>query len=208
MLQSALLAAAERALNAALRLDATALPRLERFAGRVIEVECAAPAWRLFIMADGEGVRLARHWQAGSDCRLRAPAGSLLRLATSRDKTAVLHGPDVVLDGDSQALLDLAGVLQDLELDWEHELARVLGPLAGGLLGGALRSQRGWVAESAATLHRDLTDYLNEEARLLVGRAEAEARFAELDELKLALDRLEARLARLAHQPTPRPTEE
>ena len=49
----------------------------------------------------------------------------------------------------------------------------------------------------AASLKQNLADYLAEESRTLVGQREADARFAELDQLKLALDRLEARIERL-----------
>ena len=92
----------------------------------------------------------------------------------------------------------LAGVLQDLELDWEYELSRWLGPVAAPLLAGHLRSRTGWTRDNLRSLQLSLADYLSEESRTLVGRREAEARFAELDDLKLSLDRLDARIERLA----------
>jgi ubiquinone biosynthesis accessory factor UbiJ len=59
------------------------------------------------------------------------PPASLLRLALSKDnKTAILHSPEVELEGDSAVLMELAAVLQDLELDWEYELSRWIGPVA------------------------------------------------------------------------------
>ncbi|MEN0107693.1 MAG: SCP2 sterol-binding domain-containing protein [Pseudomonas sp.] len=204
MLTQALLATAETALNRVLRLDATALPRLEHLAGKVIEVDCSAPALQLFILADGAGLRLAARWDGDIACRLRAPASSLLRLAASKDKTAVLHSPEVELDGDSAVLLDLAAVLQDLELDWEYELARWLGPVGSQLLSGHLKSRARWTTQNLDSLRHNLADYLAEESRTLVGENEAQARFAELDELKMALDRLEARVERLL---TPKPSE-
>ena len=203
MLTTALLAGLELGLNRVLRLDATALPRMAALAGRVIAVDCAAPAVQLYLLPGADGLRLAGNWQGGVDCRLRAPAASLLRLAVSQDKTRVLHGPDVELDGDSAALLELAGILQDLELDWEYELARWLGPVAGQLFADQLRSRAGWAAQSLGSLQQDLADYLSEESRALVGQREAQARFNELDELKLALERLEARIERLARTPKP-----
>lgn len=197
MLRAALLASAERGINRLLRLDPTALPRLARLSGRIIEVDCSAPAWRLFILADEDGLRLAEHWGCEPDCRLRASATSLLRLATSRNKTTILHGPDVRIEGDSALLMSLAEVLQDLELDWEYELSRWLGPVGAHLLGSGVRGQAAWARQSAESLRQDLADYLNEESRALVGLAEGEARFSELDCLKLDLDRLEARVERL-----------
>lgn len=203
MIISGLLAGVELGLNRVLRLDGTALPRLERLAGRVIAVDCQAPAMQLFILPDGEGLRLAANWGGDIDCRLRAPASSLLRLAIQREKTAVLHSADVALEGDSAVLLELAGILQDLELDWEYELSRWLGPVGSQLLGSHLRSRAHWTSQTLSSLRLNLADYLSEESRSLVGQREADARFAELDRLKLALDRLDARIERLAQKHKP-----
>jgi ubiquinone biosynthesis protein UbiJ len=203
MLSTALLAGVELGLNRVLALDSTALPRLARLSGRVIAVDCTAPALQLFILPSGDGLQLAGQWAGEADCRLRAPAASLLRLATSTDKTAVLHSPQVELDGDSAALLELASILQDLELDWEYELSRWLGPVASQLLGSHIRSRANWTGKTLDSLRLNLADYLSEESRSLVGQREADARFAELDRLKLALDRLDARIERLIqpHKP-------
>lgn len=198
MLGAALLAGVEAGLNKVLALDATALPRLAALQGRVIAVDCTAPALRLFLLPGADGLRLAGHWEAPADCTLRAPAGRLLELAVRRDKSAVLHAPDVELDGHSACLLDLAAILQDLELDWEGALAEWLGPLGAVALARPLQGAGQWSGDALASLRLNLADWLAEEARLLAGRQEAEARFAELDDLKLALDRLEARSERLA----------
>jgi len=203
MLRQALLTSAEQGLNRVLRLDPTALPRLARLAGRIIEIDCSAPAMQLFVLVEEDGLRLASSWAADADCRLRAPASSLVRLLVSRQKTAVLHEPQVSIDGDSGVLMSLAEVLQDLELDWEYEASRWLGPVGAQLLGTGVRTPTRWLRESGDSLRQDLADYLTEESRALVGQQEAEARFSEIDDLKLALDRLEARIERLAHNLAP-----
>lgn len=203
MIGTALLAGAEHGLNRLLRLDGTALPRLARLTGSVLAIHCTAPELRFHILPNANGLRLANHWQGEADCTLHAPATILLRLATSRQKIAILHSPLVSLEGDSTGLLALAEILQDLELDWEYELSRWLGPVATQLLAGSLQHATRWSSRSLASLRQDLADYLGEEARTLVGRLEAEACFAEVDDLRLAMDRLEARIARLAHPQEP-----
>lgn len=197
MLLRGLLASVENGVNRILRLDSTAMARLQPLTGKVIAVECAAPPLQLFILPSDEGLLLASQWAADADCTLRAPASSLLRLVLSKDKTAVLHSPEVDLEGDSHALMALAQVLQDLELDWEYELSRWLGPVATALIAGHLRSRANWYQQGFASLNQNLAEYLSEEARTLVGQREAQARFDELDQLKLDLDRLEARFERL-----------
>lgn len=200
LLLGAALAAVEAGLNRVLALDATAMPRLAALEGRVIAVDCSAPALRLYLLPGGDGLRLAGHWEAPADCTLRAPASRLLELAVRRDKTAVLHASDVELDGHSACLLDLAAILQDLELDWEGALAEWLGPLGAVALARPLQGASAWGGAALASLRLNLADWLAEEARALVGAHEAEARFSEIDRLQLALDRLEARSERLARR--------
>ena len=198
MLFSGLLASVESGVNRVLRLDSTALARMRPLTGKVIAVECASPALQLFILPSDKGLLLAAQWAADADCTLRAPASSLLHLALSKDKTAVLHSPQVDLEGDSHVLMELAAILQDLELDWEFELSRWIGPVATALIAGHVRSRANWYQHGFASLNQNLAEYLSEEARTLVGEREAQARFDELDQLKLDLDRLEARVERLS----------
>jgi len=198
MLIRGLLASAEHGINRVLRMDSTALPRLDRLSGKVIAVHCTSPVFHLFILPSDEGLMLATDWDAGADCTLHAPAASLIRLALSKDKTAVLHSPQVDLEGESAVLLELVGVLQDLDLDWEYELSRWLGPVASPLIGAHLRSGASWTRDATSSLSHNLADYLSEESRTLVGTREAQARFAELDQAKQDLERLEARFERLA----------
>ncbi|MBJ9974927.1 SCP2 sterol-binding domain-containing protein [Pseudomonas sp. S75] len=201
MLLAGLLASVEHGLNRVLRLDSTALPRLGALEGKVIAIDCRQPALQLFILPDDEGLMLAAHWEGEVHCTLRAPAASLVQLALARDKTAVLHSPQVQLHGDSAVLLDLVGVLQDLELDWEYELSRWLGPVPTALLAGHLRQRTQWTRQGLTRFGQNLSEYLAEEARTLVGQREAEAAFSELDALKIDIERLEARIRRLSSTP-------
>lgn len=191
------MASAETAVNRVLSLDSTAQARLAPLAGKVIAVACTMPAITVYVIPLETGIQLAKEWHAPADCTLSAPANLLLKLVTSADKSAVLHNPDVDLDGNSAVLMELADILQGLELDWEYEVSRWLGPLPTALISGHLRSRRDWMVQSAQSLHLNTVDYLAEESRALVGRIEADMRFNEIDQLKLDLDRIDARIALL-----------
>ena len=105
--------------------------------------------------------------------------------------------PTLATADTNAVLMELAAVLQDLELDWEYELSNWIGPVASALIGGHVRSRANWYQQGFASLNQNLAEYLSEEARTLVGEREAQARFDELDQLNLDLDRLEARFERL-----------
>ena len=197
MLSMALLAAAESGINQVLRLDSVALPRLARLSGRVLRIQVPSPALDVFVQPYADGLHLASQYEGPVDCTLRAPISRLVELASRDDKNSVLHAADVELSGDATPLLALADLMADLQLDWEDRLSEWFGPLIAGLIGQSVRQSLRWSGGALHSFEQNLAEYLTEEARSLVGQREAEARFSELDQLRLQLDRLDARLARL-----------
>ncbi|MEO1829769.1 MAG: SCP2 sterol-binding domain-containing protein [Pseudomonas sp.] len=197
MLSGALLRAAERSIAAALARDPVTARRIDALAGKRILVSSRQPDWQLWLMPAPGTIKLTTTSDAPTDVELHAPASLLARLLVSSDRKAVLQDPEVELLGDSQVLIALQNALADLQLDGEAELARWLGPVAGHAIGSALRRSHQWGRESRASLRQTLAEYLTEESRQLVGQAEARARAEQLHDLRLQLDRLEARVALL-----------
>ncbi len=198
MLSGALLRAAERSIAAALARDPVTARRIDALAGKRILVSSRQPDWQLWLMPAPGTINLTTTSDAPVDVELHAPASLLARLLVSSDRKAVLQDPDVELLGDSQVLIALQNALADLQLDGEAELARWLGPVAGHAIGSALRRSHQWGRDSRASLRQTLAEYLTEESRQLVGQAEARARAEQLHDLRLQLDRLEARVALLS----------
>lgn len=198
MLSGALLRAAERSIAAALARDTVTARRISALAGKRILVSSRQPDWQLWLIPAHGTINLTTTSDAPADVELHAPASLLARLLVSSDRKAVLQDPDVELLGDSQVLIALQNALADLQLDGEAELARWLGPVAGHAIGSALRRSHQWGRDSRASLRQTLAEYLTEESRQLVGQAEARARAEQLHDLRLQLDRLEARVALLS----------
>ena len=198
MLSGALLRAAERSIAAALARDPVTARRIDALAGKRILVSSRQPDWQLWLMPAPGTIKLTTNSDAPADVELHAPASLLARLLVSSDRKAVLQDPDIELLGDSQVLIALQNALADLQLDGEAELARWLGPVAGHAIGSALRRSHQWGRDSRASLRQTLAEYLTEESRQLVGQSEARARAEQLHDLRLQLDRLEARVALLS----------
>lgn len=197
-----LLAGVERSLALAINQDPLTRQRLAALAGRVILLRSRDPAMSIYLLPDSEGLRLASHHEDDPDCTLSAPAGLLARLALSSDRQQLLQSAEVELSGDTQLLVQLQNIFADLQLDGEAALARWLGPVAAHAIGRVARRGRGWASTSRDNLQQAVNEYLTEEGRQLVGRAEADARAARIHELRLQLDRLEARVQRLLQNDT------
>ena len=202
MLSQALLAGIERSLAAALARDPLTARRLAALQGKVIAIGGSEPDWQLFLLPAEARIDLMLAYEGEADCSLSAPSALLVRLLVSDQRQALLQDPQVQLSGDSQVLVSLQNALGGLRLDGEAELARWLGPVPAHALADLLRDGWQWGGQVRQSLGRSLSEYLTEESRQLVGQAEAEVRAEQLYQLRLDLERLEARVQQL-EQPDP-----
>ena len=198
MIAQAMLAGIERSLALAIARDPLTAKRLSALHGKVILISASSPAWQVYALPGSEGaIQLTAQTDLEADCTLAAPSTLLARLAISDRRKSLLQDPSIVLSGDSQVLIDLQNILGDLKLDGEAELARWFGPVAGYAISNVLRSGHEWGEQAHQSLSQSLGDYLTEEARHLVGKSEAEMAAAQVHDLRLRLDRLDARVLRL-----------
>lgn len=198
MLTQAMLAAAERSVALAVSRDPLTAKRLSALSGKVICIRSRSPDFTVYLLPDSTGIGLlGPQANLEADCSLDAPATLLARLAVSSERKQVLEDPQCVLSGDTQVLVELQSIIADLRLDGEAELARWLGPVPAHAIGQVLRSAADWGSATRRSLDNAVRDYLTEETRQLVGQCEAQSAAQAVHELRLHLDRLEARVQRL-----------
>ncbi|SFU58874.1 ubiquinone biosynthesis accessory factor UbiJ [Halomonas korlensis] len=210
-----LLAGLERTLNALLARDPAAPGRLARLAGQRILIRVQRPTLALAVHFHATGLDLLRPdpTSATTDDTANPPgddapkqtydavveldaetAGALLGGASLE---RLMFQGKLSVRGRIEPLEAVRELLIDLDLDWEGELARWLGDIPAHGLAEGLRRMGRWGVRARQELHADIAEYVFEEARLLPGRHQLDAVRDHLTELKVATDRLEARLARL-----------
>jgi ubiquinone biosynthesis protein UbiJ len=188
--------ALEQALNRLVALDPDTAAALERLGGRRIGLALEAPPVALDITVAAGRLKVGPPTQE-PDLGIRATlSGVLSQLPFLRRDDAPPVGK-VRINGDA----DLARTLQQLakrfDPDWEKPFADVFGPVIGPQVARGLREALKAGAGFAKGLSRDAVDYLTEESRDLVGKAELAAFHDDVDTLRDRAERLAARLARL-----------
>ncbi|WP_237057515.1 ubiquinone biosynthesis accessory factor UbiJ [Microbulbifer sediminum] len=188
-------AALETAINAALRYDPGTRARLAKLDGRALALDITVPPVPLVLCIEGDQVSVRHYWDGEISTRLRGSAIAMLRLL--RDGDATPAGLDVTVTGSSALLAELQSILQDLDIDWEAPLARLLGDVPAHTIGSALRTAGQWLRDSIEQAPQAAAEAVSEEWRLTPPRAQFEAFVEDVAELALATDRLEARVALL-----------
>jgi ubiquinone biosynthesis protein UbiJ len=101
------------------------------------------------------------------------------------------------VDGNSALAHTLQQILADSRIDWEAWLGNLIGDTAAHPVAHLLRSAGTQVQQTGSSLLHSIEEYLHEEARLLPTRVEIEIAQDEIESLRAATDRLEARISRL-----------
>ncbi|WP_295359615.1 SCP2 sterol-binding domain-containing protein [Arenimonas sp.] len=189
--------ALEQALNRLVALDPDTAAALARLGGHRIGLALEAPPIALELSVD-EGRLKVGPPREEPDLGVRATiSGVLSQLPFLRPPGAPPVGK-VRINGDAELARQLQKLAQRFDPDWEIPFADLLGPVFGPQAARLLRDALSGGLKFAQGFSRDAVDYLVEERRDVVGKAELSAFHDDVDELRDRVERLAARLSRFS----------
>lgn len=190
----------EKALNRYLALDPESKKRLQRLEGKTItlELEVLRFCFQLVIQDQKIGVHSGENLSA--DLKIRGTPLNLFTLALSRDKKHHFFTELVTLEGDAELGQQVIALFEQLELDWEEYLAMAIGDLPANQLGRFTKKLFAWGKDAQESLAQNLKDYVHEEKTWLPPEEALQDFFKEVDELRLDMDRFEARVRQLIEE--------
>lgn len=190
--------ALEAALNRLVALDPETQARIAALDGRAVTLDFGNGLAAMRMAVDGERLRVGPAAAGASALRVAATPGALLALALARGRDDALAPGRVEIAGDAELARRLEQIAKRFAPDFDEAFARVFGDVAGFQIARTVRDGLVWARSSAQSLARDGADYLTEEGRDLVGRAELDGFLDEVDGVRERSDRLDARVRRLA----------
>ncbi len=191
-----LTAALESALDLYLKQDPDALRRCAALQDKVIAVNLTGTEFTVYFLPDAEGVKVLGFYEGEPDTLLRGTPAGFARLTLEAREDALFHGA-VEISGDTDVGRQFQDILAGVDWDWEEQLSRFTGDAVAHQLGEVARKGMKWLDESGETLQQDLSEYLQEESRLLPTRTELGAFLDDVDQLRADTDRMAARVQRL-----------
>ncbi len=188
--------AAERGLEALLKLDPDTRARLDVLDGKVIAIDVTAPTLRIVLSVVGRSIHLIGAIDTPADTTL---TGSLMGLRSMSKGNDALYRGDVTIEGDIGVGQQLKEIIAELDPDWEEMMSPIIGDSLVHQVGVAGNVLSGWLKRTHAMMSKNTEEYLQEEVQLLAPNSEIVAYCAEVDEVRANADRLDARLQRIEH---------
>lgn len=190
--------ALEGALNRLVDLDPDTRKALGSLDGRAVTLDFRNTPLAMRIAVDGGRLSIGPAFGGDSALRVTAAPSALLAMALARGRDDATTPGRVDVSGDADLARRLERIARTFEPDFDEAFARVFGDVAGFQIARAVRRALATVREGAHAFARDTADYLSEEGRVIVPKAEVEVFLDDVDALRERADRLDARVKRLA----------
>lgn len=194
--------ALEAALNRALALDPDTREALKPLDGRKIELSLEAPALALRISVAGERLQVGPAEPSEEpDLAVRSTLGGLLGqlpafMGALRKDNAAPVGR-VHVSGDAELARRLQSLANRFDPDWQQPFVAVFGEIVGVQVANAARGALRRLRSASVNLAQNAAEFVTEESRDVVGRAELNAFHDDVDALRDDVERLQAKIDRL-----------
>lgn len=192
----------EEMLNRRIAGSSRARALLGALAGRSLELRFAATPLRIRLAESSGTLTMRPADEEPADAVIEGTPLSFLRLTTGEAAKSIRAG-GMDVRGDAEIAEGFRRLLEAARPDFEEELSRFTGDAAAHYLAGFAREAAAFGQRAGDTLARNTAEYLTEESRDLPVRVEVEEFLEDVDRLREAVDRLDARVAALVRAQGP-----
>lgn len=190
--------ALELALNRALALDPDTQSSLRALHGQRVTLALMTPPLALQMHVEGERLCVGPVDDAKeADLGVRADWGGLLgQLPFLREAKTKPKGK-LRIEGDAQLAQRLQKLVGQYNPDWQLPFVQVFGDVLGVQIANAVAAAFKQAQHVGKSLAENAAEYVTEESRDVVGKAELDAFHDDVDALRDDVERVAAKIARL-----------
>jgi len=195
MLSTAALASAEKIIQGAFVYDPASRIALAQLAPQVLAVHFTQPEFKIFVVPDEDGIKLLGNYEGTITTQLQGPFFALVSLVKSERLN--LKDTQVELVGSTSFVSELQKIFKNIDIDWEEMLTQIFGDIVGHQGAEIIRSKLTWGKDRVNNIQRLTSEFLTEELRVLPSAPELNFFNSQVDEIKLGVDRAQARIEQL-----------
>ncbi|HAT2037257.1 TPA: hypothetical protein I8Z92_002721 [Legionella pneumophila] len=198
MLKEYSLKALQTAINQAMKLDEQMPQKIQKLDGKTLEMVITPLNVNFYIRFKGSEMQLLHRIDGRPDTIIHSNPIGLIRLSLlPTSKARSLFNDKIRISGDIELGQSVKKLFDEIDIDWEEHLAHFTGDVVAHQIGSFVRKGLEFKNQFSTSMQQNITEFLQEELRICPSRNELEDFFAEVDELVLSVDRLQAHINNL-----------
>lgn len=191
-----LFAPVQATIRRALEFDPDTAGRIGELDGRIVEIVFTGIEQSLCVSIHEGSVLLSRIPAREPDLRLKGTPIAFARYIMAPERAEITES-GLKIDGDVGLAQRFVDLLRRLDIDWEEWVSRYVGDVVAYRAGRVAESFRAWARNSTHQVQQDVTEYLQEEIRLLAPRERVQRLMNDIDATHSDVERLAQRIERL-----------
>jgi ubiquinone biosynthesis protein UbiJ len=179
-------------------LDEQMPGKLQKLHGKVLKMIITPLNVNFFIQFyEGEMLLLDRY-DGQPDTIIHSNPIGLIRLSLlPASQARSLFNDKVRISGDVELGQKVKQLFDEMDIDWEGHLAHFTGDVVAHQIGSLVRKGMAFKKQFSQTMRQNMTEYLQEELRIVPSRNELDDFYNDVDELSLHVERMQARVNQL-----------
>ncbi len=190
----------QTALNRYLDLDPESKKRLHKLQNKIVTIELLGPGLIFQLSFDEDRVQLNWDNFAKPDTYIKGSPLTLLHLSLTKGDRKQFFSDDVSIEGNLDLGQDVIDLFDHLDIDWEEYLSHCIGDVSAHQVGRFVHGLKKFNQRVYETLSQNVNEYIHEEVMLFPPREALQDFFTEVDELRMDVDRMEAKVMQLKNE--------
>lgn len=187
------LSALEKAINQYVALDPEIDEKRQPLEGKCLKLIIKPVT--LYFSFDKDKITLSNDSHQSPDATLEGYPLSFLKLHFSdADHLFSLFKTDISIQGDIEVGQQVKALFESIDIDWEEHLSQLTGDIIAHQVATVLKRTQTFGEGLLKSTQKNMTDYLQEECRLLPTKEELNDFYDDVDTLRLRVDRLCAKV--------------
>lgn len=199
MLQQVLCAAIEKVVNKTLSMNINDNNQLALLEQKTLAVKLSELGFPLCFSVHHEKILVTKLLDR-ADCTITSSINTLKTLQKEQQLTELIKQNRLDIEGDLKIAQQFASLAEQLDIDWQSELAKHIGDVPTYKLGQAAKSIGKKIAFAAEQIQADASEWLIHEQRLAVTKSQLDDFNQQVHTTSKTLNSLEQRIELLKQQ--------
>lgn len=187
-------------INHYLSLDPGVQASISVLENKSIALKLREFSFPVYFHIENKHVKVLSEFQEETDVKLSTTLPGLLKMTLASDGEESVLGSEIDMSGDMEVGRQFRDIFKNIDIDWEEIISKYTGDLVAHKLGNGFRQFSHWMGNTRYALSQDITEFMQEESQQLPSRSEVESFISAVGDLRMAVERAEAKLKLLASQ--------
>ena len=194
MMNKFFLSSLAKTINTYLQLDPLSKNRLQKLQQHVITIEFLPFHFIFQCSFTEEGVKIHPHELQDAQTKICGTPLQMLSTVILKEDRHHFFAEDLVISGNAEVGQQLIELFDELKIDWEEYLSKMVGDVPAYHTTRVITNISQWLQNTEKAFTQDVNEFLHEEITCLPPREALQDFFDDIDNLRMDVDRIEAKI--------------